>query len=744
MAFMQESGAESRINVNFRNALTAVCLGSAAWGAAALSLGNARGPVVLGRPVDLAFDVHTDPGQSLEGACITAQLFAGDNPVADARVRVTPLPMVPGRTPTVRVQSSVPVVEPVLTAVLHAGCSGKISRTYTFLADLPETVAAGVRPIAIPLSGGADAAGTVPQGTSAVPSAERQPAAVLPPARGSAGAEPAATRTAPPPVAAAAPAVPRARPATPPRKAKRSTGPVPPVDGPPSRLVMEPLENWLESPSTLRLSTELNLPGEPATPEQREQAQAQWKALSMAPEDLLKEGARMAALNEELSQLRTQATQDRATALQLLERLEKEKSERYSGTIVYLLLGMLVAMAALAAWIATRLRTVSLQAQDAWAAAVAQQPPLSGIPGDTLANSGPASLQAPQTAPSSIPAPPAVPEPLEPAPPAPQAPAFVPEPVEPQPLSFEPVFRAPLPVAQPALLINPEELFDLQQQAEFFVSVGEHDQAIGVLKKYIATNEATAPAAYLELLRLYRSLSRVDDFNQLRAQFHRHFNALVPEFASFNRPGRPLLAYPEVLARIEAIWSDESVLPLLDSLLFRHADTAPERFDLAAYDDLLLLNAIARTTPPSARGAPPPRERTTPSGNVMVAGAVSAASAAVPRSAGPAAVDLLDNGDSLLEYDSSWLLEEHLKPQPPGAKAAAAEELPRAPAAGTLIDFDLSDPFPSEPVPLPPLTQSDLPPVPASNAPEPGQPIGFGANNDRFEARFDLEPRKPE
>ena len=39
--------------------------------------------------------------------------------------------------------------------------------------------------------------------------------------------------------------------------------------------------------------------------------------------------------------------------------------------------------------------------------------------------------------------------------------------------------RPPDPAPQPALLINPEELFDLQQQAEFFVSVGEHLQAIG-------------------------------------------------------------------------------------------------------------------------------------------------------------------------------------------------------------------------------------------------------------------------
>ncbi|MDY0106438.1 MAG: hypothetical protein RBS27_07195, partial [Giesbergeria sp.] len=225
--------------MNFRNALVALCLGSTAWGAAALSLGNARGAVVLGRPVDLAFDVHTDPGQSLEGACITANLISGDNPVAAARVRVTPLPMLPGRAPAVRVQSSMPAVEPVLTVVLQVGCAGKITRTYTFLADLPEAVAASARPIAIPLAGGGDAAGATPQSPPAgvPPPVERRPAATLPLAQGSAGSP---TATAP---VAAAPAAPRPRPAAPVvRKPKRSVEPVRAAATTQSRQVMEPLD----------------------------------------------------------------------------------------------------------------------------------------------------------------------------------------------------------------------------------------------------------------------------------------------------------------------------------------------------------------------------------------------------------------------------------------------------------------------------------------------------------------------
>lgn len=751
--------------MNFRNALITLCLGSAACGASALSLGQARGVVVLGRPVDLAFDVHVDPGQSLEDACVRADLVSGSTPVASGRVRVMPLPTLPGRAPAVRVLSSLLADEPVLTVTLHVGCSGRTSRTYTFLADPPDTVAAS-RPVAIPA-----AAPVVPTETgtpSTTPTPSAAPASSAPAVRRPAVAVPALApdeaaaprrrperAKAPKPtdsVTASAPA-PAPKPEMPvARKGGKRADAARQKDIAPSRLVMEPLENWLESPSQLRMTPELTLPASSATEQQRAQALAEWQALNMRPEDLLKEGARMSTLSTELAQVRAQADKDRAATLQLLERLEKEKSERYSGTIVYLLLGLLVAVAAGAAWMATRLRAVTLQAQEAWAGAVARQSSAGAgddddwqpsVREDTVAPP----LRAPETGPATV-AP--LPEPPAP-PPAPQvsAPAPVPVPLPPEPVP-PPPSAALLQAAQPALLINPEELFDLQQQAEFFVSVGEHSQAIGVLKKYIADNEATAPAAYLELLRLYRSLSRVDDFNQLRAQFHEHFNAQVPEFAAFNRPGRSLLSSPDVLAEIEALWSDESVVPLLDSLLFRGPETAVERFDLAAYDDLLLLNAIARITPPSARGAPPPRQRTTPL--VSEEEAPPAVSAPVAQAAGRVPgepVDLLGNGDnlldaggSMLDYDPDWLLEApkgQAGPKPAPVSPAVADE----PGLGFPLDFDLSDPFADEPVPLPPITQSDLPPVPPSQGPAPGQVVGFGANSDRFEARHDPEARKP-
>jgi len=45
-----------------------------AGSAAALSLGPAKGVVLLGAPVDLVFEIEPDPGTSVASSCVTADL----------------------------------------------------------------------------------------------------------------------------------------------------------------------------------------------------------------------------------------------------------------------------------------------------------------------------------------------------------------------------------------------------------------------------------------------------------------------------------------------------------------------------------------------------------------------------------------------------------------------------------------------------------------------------------------------
>lgn len=128
---------KKEIVVKIRNVIFGVGCWVVVGGATAISLGQSRGSVILGAPVDLAFDVQPDAGADIASSCVTADVAFGDSPVADARVRVFPLPELPGRSPAVRVQVVGTVNEPAITVTVSAGCSGKVTRTYTFLADLP-------------------------------------------------------------------------------------------------------------------------------------------------------------------------------------------------------------------------------------------------------------------------------------------------------------------------------------------------------------------------------------------------------------------------------------------------------------------------------------------------------------------------------------------------------------------------------------------------------------------------------
>lgn len=472
---------------------------------------------------------------------------------------------------------------------------------------------------------------------------------------------------------------------------------------------------------------------------QRAQAIALWKALNAQPEALLKDSEQLKTLESEAAALRAQAAKDRAAAAQLQQQLELAEQERFPATIVYALEALLALALLLAAWMWMRLRKASQHAVRAWGDSVAlgsrdtaaaeEALGLARDPGDSWLPS--------DTQP--------VPDEEAPSATGPSAPVTVPAP-SPVPVvaaaARPPLVSAPVPLPSPAAasaslhIVNPEELFDIQQQAEFFISVGEHQQAIEVLKNHIAEHRETSPLAYLELLRLYHTLSRVDEFAQLRAQFMQFFNAQVPEFSGFHRTGRMLYHYTDALADIEALWTSPEVLGLLETLLFRRTGAeSVEPFDLAAYDDLLLLLSIAQTTPASARGEPPPRKRTTPLAPPRVEALVAESmiapapvSAVLQRDDAP-----LDSLAASLEFDFGAM---------PPRPAAGNNNAPVSTAPATIgndsghapLDLDLSEPLH--------LTLSDLPPVPVTPPPPSGQAVGFGMENDLMELRLELEQMK--
>jgi hypothetical protein len=140
-----------------------------------------------------------------------------------------------------------------------------------------------------------------------------------------------------------------------------------------------------------------------------------------------------------------------------------------------------------------------------------------------------------------------------------------------------------------------EELFDIQQQADFFILLGEDEQAIQLLRDHIAESQAPSALTYLDLLKIYHRQGRQEEYEQVRTDFNRLFNASAPAFEQFSDEGRGLEFYERALGRIQALWPEPRVLDVIEQSIFREAgDPQSEVFDLEAYRELLLLHALAK------------------------------------------------------------------------------------------------------------------------------------------------------
>ena len=76
--------------------------------------------------------------------------------------------------------------------------------------------------------------------------------------------------------------------------------------------------------------------------------------------------------------------------------------------------------------------------------------------------------------------------------------------------------------------VSAEELIDLEQQAEFFVVLGQDDAAIDLLVSHLRDAGGTSPLPYLKLLEIYRRLDDRDAYERTRDRFNHRFNAHVP------------------------------------------------------------------------------------------------------------------------------------------------------------------------------------------------------------------------
>ncbi|MDO9291600.1 MAG: hypothetical protein Q7U09_08450, partial [Hydrogenophaga sp.] len=236
------------------------------------------------------------PDEDASTLCIQAEVFFGDALVSPASVRTSTQRSAPDAETSVRIQTTQPVNEPVVTVLVRAGCTMPFSRRYVLLADPLSEPAVGAAPASTETGGSARATisslPAVPRSGEGAPSAS--------PAASASGRGAEAAPVAGPQAAGAAP-LPRAA-------ASRSVVRKPAVVAPQAavpRLQLDPVDLSLSIERDPVLKLSLSMLSEPTTSEEtRAAAGLLWKAINASPEEILRDAQKLSVLEAESKGLR--------------------------------------------------------------------------------------------------------------------------------------------------------------------------------------------------------------------------------------------------------------------------------------------------------------------------------------------------------------------------------------------------------------------------------------------------------
>jgi pilus assembly protein FimV len=565
----------------------------AATAGSALTLGRARGAILLGQPLSLTVAIQADSDEASADLCFDADVFYGEVRLESSRVRVTPLRAEGGEPTAVRINASTPIDEPIVTVYLRSDCGAKTSRKYVLLSDLVSEMAPAT-------------------------SNETLVRATRPPVQVTPNVEAAAVATKPTPVrdVGGLPKLPKAkeprvvRPVTlttkadlVPRAADAKSG-----SKQKSRLKLSILDLVDVKDPDLKISNELsNLPSD--DPGKREAASALWQSLNKSAQDILKDTTQQKHLADDVKSLREISSKNQRDLQELVQRLQDAEAQRYANPVIYILVALLALAAGGLVYLLSKMRNnqsdvpwwrtdghvdnddpdsrlhmepVSPSVGPMVVSDTQAATPAASIAGLDFSNSG---LDIDLDLGDAVVAAPEAPQPVERKDVAVAVKAG----------AVSGMHRDQTHSLHASLYaINTQEMLDVRQQADFFMTLGQHEEAISLLEGNIQDSESSNPLVYLDLLKVLHTLSRKPAFDQYRSEFNSIFTGRVQAYATFGQPGNTLDAYPQICAEITELWGTGGAIDFLEQCMVRRPEDAAEMyFDLDAFRDLLTLHAVA-------------------------------------------------------------------------------------------------------------------------------------------------------
>lgn len=548
-----------------KRGMAGILAGLALWMVSGATFGmGLASPVsraILGDTLSVSVPVHLDAGEILTPECVRADVLYGEDKLSASAVQVQLKErgsIDRPRDPVVQVKSNRLINEPVVTLFISVGCQTQITRKMVLLVDPPD--------VSPPTSAAVPVSPVIEHRETAI-SMVQDPAS-----KSSSLGRKAQSFS-----LSGAAVTKRNRPAAKTRSSHhgrhsresvvRRTHPVETA-----KLELDPVAADATVAPDLQMSAGLQaVPTDDAASAElqskRQAAAALWRAMNASPEELARDRQRLDEVEHKLDTL----GRDNARASEALSGLQARLAQQSSrGLLVPVLVGLVVLMLALMAWREWSLRQ-ALARQSSWLNS--RSPEDSG-------------LNEPQTLPSHEPLPSIADvlaqddhvdvtnEPI--VAPAPAVPA------------------TPAPRRAGLRNVSVEELIDLEQQAEFFLVLGQEDSAIEVLESYIGNTSAVSPMPFLKLLEIYRNLGMRADYERTRMNFNLQFNAHAPLWDADPSHGHALKDYPGVLERVQALWPyPDKALEVLERSLMRQ-DAESYTFDLPAYRELLLLYSVLR------------------------------------------------------------------------------------------------------------------------------------------------------
>lgn len=555
-------GPDSRPSMTFhvRSLLLGIAFGGltqVAWG---LGFGVPPASVTLGQSLDLRIPLRIEAGEDVPPECVSAKVHFGDVLQQRGTTNAVLESAVPGAGPgerMIRVVTTTRIGEPVVGVEVAVGCPTRMTRRFTLFADPP---------LYAPASAPDTMASTQQPSRS-----QRGPSVEAVSSEGQAAVTPAPAR---------ARAVKRAPKPRHHAQARVAAAPAP-------RAVSRPAVA-VEEGSRLKLATL-----EPDASPTPEAASAPTEVKDVAAIEAAASAASAAAAaasakaaDAEASGVRLRAELDKAeqAIVELQSRLRQAEGARAESVMVYGLGGLTLLLVGLLLWM-WRQREHEREAS-AWLEHLAANPRPGTAEGDA------ATAEAVAFAPPvSAPVPLSRPMGFDDT----QAASRRGIPSQPGALG---AVSAPVPLEAERREVSVEELIDLEQQAEFFLVLGQDEAAIDLLTGHMRSTSDSSPLPYLKLLEICKRRGDRKEYERLRERFNSRFATHAPEWETDLQAGLTLEDYPAVVERLQSLWTQpKRAMEVLQATLLREptdADLQADSFELPAYRELMLLYSVAR------------------------------------------------------------------------------------------------------------------------------------------------------